>query len=50
MNVIIAMDIISKDKNKKIQWKGMLHAAGPNVVEQLKSQRLGLRKKFANKA
>ncbi|KAI3951721.1 hypothetical protein MKW98_013779 [Papaver atlanticum] len=50
LNVLIAADIISKDKNKEIQWRGMLHAAGPNAVEQLKSQYLGLRNKIANKA
>ncbi|KAI3945675.1 hypothetical protein MKW98_022949 [Papaver atlanticum] len=50
LNVLIAADIISKDKNKEIQWRGMLHAASPNAVEQLKSQYLGLRNKIANKA
>ncbi|KAI3909310.1 hypothetical protein MKW98_025952 [Papaver atlanticum] len=36
LNVLIATDIISKDKNKEIQWRGMLHAAVPNAIEQLK--------------
>ncbi|XP_026410537.1 transcription factor-like protein DPB [Papaver somniferum] len=50
LNVLIAEDIISKDKNKEIQWRGTLHAACLNAVEHLKSQYLGLRNKIANKA
>ncbi|XP_026399174.1 transcription factor-like protein DPB [Papaver somniferum] len=49
LNVLIAADIISKDENKEIQWRGMLHVDGLNVVEQLKSQYIGLRNKIANK-
>ncbi|KAI3942226.1 hypothetical protein MKW92_027361 [Papaver armeniacum] len=44
------MDIISKDENKEIRWGGLLRAASPNVVEQLKSQSLGLRNKITIKA
>ncbi|KAI3909311.1 hypothetical protein MKW98_025953 [Papaver atlanticum] len=49
LNVLISADIISKDKNKEIQWRGILHAAGQNAVEQLKSNYLGLRNKIAKK-
>ncbi|XP_026399172.1 transcription factor-like protein DPB [Papaver somniferum] len=50
LNILIAADIISKDENKDIQWRGMLHADGPNAFEQLKFQYIGLRNKIANKA
>ncbi|KAI3917159.1 hypothetical protein MKX01_003608 [Papaver californicum] len=35
LNVLMAMDIISKDKNREIQWRG-LPRTGPNDVEELK--------------
>ncbi|CAK9182619.1 unnamed protein product, partial [Ilex paraguariensis] len=48
LNVLMAMDIISKDK-KEIQWKG-LPRTSVNDVEELKSERLGLRNRIEKKA
>ncbi|OVA18009.1 Transcription factor E2F/dimerization partner (TDP) [Macleaya cordata] len=49
LNVLMAMDIISKDKNREIQWKG-LPRTGPNDIEELKAERLGLRTRNEKKA
>ncbi|MCL7045783.1 hypothetical protein MKW94_026529 [Papaver nudicaule] len=49
LNVLMAMDIISKDKNREIQWRG-LPRTGPNDVAELKAERLGLRSRNAKKA
>ncbi|KAM7265394.1 hypothetical protein ACFE04_003077 [Oxalis oulophora] len=48
LNVLMAMDIISKDK-KEIQWKG-LPRTSLNDVEELKSDRLALRSRIEKKA
>ncbi|KAH7538427.1 transcription factor-like protein DPB isoform X2 [Ziziphus jujuba] len=48
LNVLMAMDIISKDK-KEIQWKG-LPRTSLNDIEELKNERLGLRNRIEKKA
>uniref|UniRef100_A0A5B7AXU7 Putative transcription factor-like protein DPB n=1 Tax=Davidia involucrata TaxID=16924 RepID=A0A5B7AXU7_DAVIN len=48
LNVLMAMDIISKDK-KEIQWKG-LPRTSLNDIEELKKERLGLRNRIEKKA
>lgn len=48
LNVLMAMDIISKDK-KEIQWKG-LPQTSLNDVEELKNERLGFRNRIEKKA
>ncbi|KAL9243109.1 hypothetical protein vseg_017037 [Gypsophila vaccaria] len=48
LNVLMAMDIISKDK-KEIQWKG-LPRTSLNDIEELKSERVGLRNRIEKKA
>ncbi|CAI9099614.1 OLC1v1036464C2 [Oldenlandia corymbosa var. corymbosa] len=48
LNVLMAMDIISKDK-KEIQWKG-LPRTSLNDIEELKNERLGLRSRIDKKA
>ncbi|KAL5568238.1 hypothetical protein UlMin_024813 [Ulmus minor] len=48
LNVLMAMDIISKDK-KEIQWKG-LPRTSLNDIEELKTERLGLRSRIDKKA
>ncbi|KAI3983065.1 hypothetical protein MKX01_035346 [Papaver californicum] len=50
LNVLMAMDIISKDENKEIQWRGLPRAADTNAVEELKAERIGLINRNANKA
>ncbi|RHN48985.1 putative transcription factor E2F-DP family [Medicago truncatula] len=45
LNVLMAMDIISKDK-KEIQWKGL----PPSAIEELKIERLGIRNRIESKA
>ncbi|KAK7341220.1 hypothetical protein VNO80_24146 [Phaseolus coccineus] len=47
LNVLMAMDIISKDK-KEIQWKG-LPRTSVNDIEELKTERLGLRNRIEKK-
>ncbi|XP_057478289.1 transcription factor-like protein DPB isoform X2 [Actinidia eriantha] len=47
LNVLMAMDIISKDK-KEIQWRG-LPQTSLNDIEELKSERLGLRSRIDKK-
>ncbi|KAL1819540.1 hypothetical protein ACET3Z_014409 [Daucus carota] len=47
LNVLMAMDIISKDK-KEIQWRG-LPRTSLNDIEELKSERLGLKSKVDKK-
>ncbi|XP_057437508.1 transcription factor-like protein DPB isoform X3 [Lotus japonicus] len=47
LNVLMAMDIISKDK-KEIQWKG-LPRTSLNDIEELKTERLGLRNRIEKK-
>lgn len=47
LNVLMAMDIISKDK-KEIQWKG-LPSTSPNDLEHLKADRMGLRSRIEKK-
>ncbi|KAI3879491.1 hypothetical protein MKX03_014111 [Papaver bracteatum] len=47
LNVLMAMDIISKDENKEIIWRGF---PGAGSGEDFKAQRLGLRNRIANKA
>ncbi|MED6151913.1 hypothetical protein PIB30_086904 [Stylosanthes scabra] len=47
LNVLMAMDIISKDK-KEIQWKG-LPRTNVNDIEELKTERLALRSKIEKK-
>ncbi|CAJ1934066.1 unnamed protein product [Sphenostylis stenocarpa] len=47
LNVLMAMDIISKDK-KEIQWKG-LPRTSVNDIEEIKSERLGLRNRIEKK-
>ncbi|XP_045823993.1 transcription factor-like protein DPB [Trifolium pratense] len=48
LNVLMAMDIISKDK-KEIQWRG-LPRTSQNDIEELKKERLGLRNRIERKA
>ncbi|XP_068645877.1 transcription factor-like protein DPB isoform X2 [Aristolochia californica] len=48
LNVLMAMDIISKDK-KEIQWKG-LPRTSLNDIEELKAERNGLRGRIEKKA
>ncbi|KAG4184040.1 hypothetical protein ERO13_A09G146400v2 [Gossypium hirsutum] len=48
LNVLMAMDIISKDK-KEIQWKG-LPRTSLSDIEDLKTERLGLRNRIDKKA
>lgn len=48
LNVLMAMDIISKDK-KEIQWKG-LPRTSLNDIEELKTERLGLRNRIEKKS
>ncbi|RWR91582.1 transcription factor-like protein DPB [Cinnamomum micranthum f. kanehirae] len=48
LNVLMAMDIISKDK-KEIQWKG-LPRTSLNDIEELKSECVGLRHRLEKKA
>ncbi|KAI3705322.1 hypothetical protein L1987_75558 [Smallanthus sonchifolius] len=48
LNVLMAMDIISKDK-KEIHWKG-LPQAGFNNSEELKKNRLALQNRFEKKS
>ncbi|XP_057519562.1 transcription factor-like protein DPB [Amaranthus tricolor] len=48
LNVLMAMDIISKDK-KEIQWKGLPRTC-LNDIEELKTQRTGLKNKIEKKA
>ncbi|XP_015089310.1 transcription factor-like protein DPB isoform X1 [Solanum pennellii] len=48
LNVLMAMDIISKDK-KEIQWKG-LPRTDANDIEELKTERLNLRNRIEKKA
>ncbi|KAK6937863.1 E2F/DP family, winged-helix DNA-binding domain [Dillenia turbinata] len=48
LNVLMAMDIISKDK-KEIQWKG-LPRTSLNDIEDLKTERMGLRNRIEKKA
>ncbi|OMO73642.1 hypothetical protein COLO4_26959 [Corchorus olitorius] len=48
LNVLMAMDIISKDK-KEIQWKG-LPRTSLNDIEELKAERLALRNRIDKKA
>ncbi|PHU06150.1 Transcription factor-like protein DPB [Capsicum chinense] len=48
LNVLMAMDIISKDK-KEIQWKG-LPRTDANDIEELKTERLSLRNRIEKKA
>ncbi|KAE8729326.1 Transcription factor Dp-1 [Hibiscus syriacus] len=47
LNVLMAMDIISKDK-KEIQWKG-LPRTSVGDIEELKTERLGLRNRIDKK-
>ncbi|KAI3951364.1 hypothetical protein MKW92_027643 [Papaver armeniacum] len=47
LNVLMAMETISKDENKEIIWRGL---PGAGAGEELKAQRLGLRNRIANKA
>ncbi|KAI3955896.1 hypothetical protein MKW98_006256 [Papaver atlanticum] len=47
LNVLMAMDIISKDENKEIIWRGLPRAG---AGDELKAERLGLRNRIANKA
>ncbi|KNA18525.1 hypothetical protein SOVF_069940 isoform A [Spinacia oleracea] len=48
LNVLMAMDIISKDK-KEIQWRG-LPRTSLNDIEELKAERVGLRNRIEKKA
>ncbi|XP_071698285.1 transcription factor-like protein DPB [Rutidosis leptorrhynchoides] len=48
LNVLMAMDIISKDK-KEIQWRG-LPRTSLNDVEELKNERLALKNRIDKKA
>ncbi|XP_039042185.1 transcription factor-like protein DPB [Hibiscus syriacus] len=48
LNVLMAMDIISKDK-KEIQWKG-LPRTSVSDIEELKTERVGLRSRIDKKA
>ncbi|XP_038982695.1 transcription factor-like protein DPB [Phoenix dactylifera] len=47
LNVLMAMDIISKDK-KEIQWKG-LPRTSLNDIEELKAERVGLKSRIERK-
>ncbi|GFP80811.1 transcription factor-like protein dpb [Phtheirospermum japonicum] len=48
LNVLMAMDIISKDK-KEIQWRG-LPRTSLSDIEELKTERVGLRSRIEKKA
>ncbi|CAN6439552.1 unnamed protein product [Victoria cruziana] len=48
LNVLMAMDIISKDK-KEIQWKGLPHASSSDI-EDLKAEHTALRSRIEKKA
>ncbi|KAF3774217.1 Transcription factor-like protein [Nymphaea thermarum] len=48
LNVLMAMDIISKDK-KEIQWKGLPHTSLSDI-EELKAERTALRSRTEKKA
>uniref|UniRef100_A0A1D1Y1R9 Transcription factor-like protein DPB n=1 Tax=Anthurium amnicola TaxID=1678845 RepID=A0A1D1Y1R9_9ARAE len=48
LNVLMAMDIISKDK-KEIQWKG-LPRTSLNDIEELKAERVALRNRIEKKS
>lgn len=48
LNVLMAMDIISKDK-KEIRWKGLPRTTF-NDIQELKSDRLALRNRFEKKS
>ncbi|KAI4371304.1 hypothetical protein MLD38_019555 [Melastoma candidum] len=48
LNVLMAMDIISKDK-KEITWKG-LPRTSPSDIDELKKERQGLRSRIEKKA
>ncbi|CAA0842836.1 Transcription factor-like protein DPB [Striga hermonthica] len=48
LNVLMAMDIISKDK-KEIQWKG-LPRTSLDDIDEFKAERLGLRNRIEKKA
>ncbi|KAK6942774.1 E2F/DP family, winged-helix DNA-binding domain, partial [Dillenia turbinata] len=48
LNVLMAMDIISKDK-KEIQWRG-LPRTSLSDIEELKTERIGLRSRIEKKA
>ncbi|KAG1354971.1 transcription factor-like protein DPB [Cocos nucifera] len=48
LNVLMAMDIISKDK-KEIQWKG-LPRTSLNDIEELKAERIGLKSRIEKKS
>ncbi|GAB4833602.1 hypothetical protein Ancab_031847 [Ancistrocladus abbreviatus] len=48
LNVLMAMDIISKDK-KEIQWKG-LPRTSPSDIQELKSKRIALRNRIEKRA
>ncbi|ONK57016.1 uncharacterized protein A4U43_C10F15690 [Asparagus officinalis] len=48
LNVLMAMDIISKDK-KEIQWKG-LPRTSLNDIEELKAERVALKSRIEKKA
>ncbi|XP_031504553.1 transcription factor-like protein DPB [Nymphaea colorata] len=47
LNVLMAMDIISKDK-KEIQWKGLPHTSLSDI-EELKAERMALRSRIEKK-
>ncbi|KAI3955895.1 hypothetical protein MKW98_006255 [Papaver atlanticum] len=47
LNVLMAMDIISKDENKEIIWRGLPR---PGAGDELKAESLGLRNRIASKA
>ncbi|KAI3967054.1 hypothetical protein MKW92_032867 [Papaver armeniacum] len=47
LNVLMAMDIIVKDENKEIIWRGLPRAG---AADELKAERLGLGNRIANKA
>ncbi|KAI3876798.1 hypothetical protein MKX03_035987 [Papaver bracteatum] len=47
LNVLMAMDIISKDENKEIIWRGLPRAG---AGDELKAESLGLRNRIASKA
>ncbi|GAB4856647.1 hypothetical protein Ancab_014559 [Ancistrocladus abbreviatus] len=48
LNVLMAMDIISKDK-KEIQWKG-LPRTSPSDIQELKEERIALRNRIEKRA
>ncbi|RZC82015.1 hypothetical protein C5167_044584 [Papaver somniferum] len=47
LNVLMAMDIITKDENKEIIWRGLPRAG---AGDELKAESLGLRNRIATKA